>query len=637
MSEAPEPSITRLQLATAALGLGLVLALGLVVAQSELTEWRAVQHRYNALAAAAGKPAIAVRLRQTWKPELDVVDRCTSCHLAMAGAEPLAGERLFAEHSPLPHDPAELGCTICHGGDGRATTARAAHGEVGAGVEPLIAAPHRDVGCGACHTGLLTPSTLLASRGEQLFREYDCQACHGASRPLTDVGLRGLQADWHERHLGRVTDGQAFAPLPDEDVPAVTEYLRGFVGAPRLMAGKRLVAERGCRGCHRIAGVGGEDGPDLSQIGLHVPEQLPPGPRGAALVAWHQAHLLDPAATVKDSRMPKFGLDQAQAELLAAYLVSLRPRALPETWIPRDRLRTGRLAERDFATDGASLFAGFCSACHGVKGEGRETADALGPVPSLTNTDALALADDVFLTRTISEGRPGRRMQAWANHEGALRADEVKALVGYLRSFEPRVVPFKVVMAAPLELVQGQRTFASSCAPCHGESGGGTVLAPPLAAADNVVTSDDNRLYGTLATGIAGTAMGAFRRFDAATLRGAIGAVRALPRLNLSRKEWKASSGDAGRGRTLFGEHCAKCHGKSGEGEKGPSLVNPSFIAAASDGFLTGTIIRGRAATRMPAFGVKGLENAKLTPEEVSDLVAFLRSKPALLAQQRRE
>lgn len=627
MSAELEPPVRGLQLAVAALGLGLLVALGAAVAQEELAEWKVVQRRYNALAKAAGKPPIAVRIRQAWKPSLELVDRCASCHLAMADAEALPGEPLFAEHGPLPHDPRELGCTTCHGGDGRATSAAAAHGERDQGGEPLLAKASRDVGCGACHSGLRTPSAPLAARGAKLFADYACADCHRGKLELRHVGVQALPEDWHDRHLGRVLDGVAFAPLADEDVPAVAEHLKTLVGAPKLMAGKQLAAERGCRGCHRIGGAGGEDGPDLTAIGLRSPENLPAGAgRGEALLARHAEHLLDPPGRTPGSRMPKLGLTQAEADLLAGFIVSLRPRALPEALLPRDRLRVTRLGERDFATDGESIYAAFCSACHGLRGMGRDSQDVLGPVPSVAQADFLALADDPFLVKTISEGRPGRRMPAWATTEGALRPQEVKAVVAHLRSLEPPAPSFEAVKEATADLALGRRTFALRCAPCHGAAGEGTEVGPPLAASDNVVTMDDSRIYGTLATGVAGTAMGAFRMLDAPALRSVISVVQALPRLPLSRKTWKATPGDPGRGAALFAQHCATCHGKSGEGEKGPALGNPALAAVASDGFFTGTIVRGRPGTKMPSFGTGGPEHARLTAAEVADLVALLRS-----------
>ena len=86
-------------------------------------EWRSVQKDYNQLAAASGTAPTPIAIKQIWKPALGVTDRCTTCHLGMGGAAaPIAGHPLFGAHPPIPHDPREFGCTVCHGGQGRATT-----------------------------------------------------------------------------------------------------------------------------------------------------------------------------------------------------------------------------------------------------------------------------------------------------------------------------------------------------------------------------------------------------------------------------------------------------------------------------------------------------------------------------------
>ena len=67
---------------------------------------------------------------------------------------------------------------------------------------------------------------------------------------------------------------------------------------------------------------------------------------------------------------------------------------------------------------------------------------------------------------------------------------------------------------------------------------------------------------------------------------------------------------------------CAGCHGPDGEGRAGmgPSLVSSSFLAAASDDFLTRTIAKGRAGTTMIPWG------AMLSDEQITSVVVYLRS-----------
>ncbi len=67
---------------------------------------------------------------------------------------------------------------------------------------------------------------------------------------------------------------------------------------------------------------------------------------------------------------------------------------------------------------------------------------------------------------------------------------------------------------------------------------------------------------------------------------------------------------------------CASCHGPVGEGRVGigPSLVSSSFLAAASDDFLTRTITKGRTGTTMIAWG------GVLSEEQIASVVVYLRS-----------
>ncbi|MBK7600300.1 MAG: hypothetical protein IPJ07_17990 [Acidobacteria bacterium] len=68
------------------------------------------------------KGAEDVHLRQVTNPGLNIWDRCVSCHVGMApGEQGITGDRVLAAHKAVVHQPAEFGCTVCHGGQGRAT------------------------------------------------------------------------------------------------------------------------------------------------------------------------------------------------------------------------------------------------------------------------------------------------------------------------------------------------------------------------------------------------------------------------------------------------------------------------------------------------------------------------------------
>ena len=111
------------------------------------------------------------------------------------------------------------------------------------------------------------------------------------------------------------------------------------IGAPLLIEGKALSLQLGCRGCHRINGVGGDEGPDLADTGGKIARELDyAGVRGEhTLPGWLKEHFLDPAKVVPTSLMPDLDMTERQAELLSLYMLSLRSWKLPPERTPRDR------------------------------------------------------------------------------------------------------------------------------------------------------------------------------------------------------------------------------------------------------------------------------------------------------------
>lgn len=110
-------------------------------------------------------------------------------------------------------------------------------------------------------------------------------------------------------------------PAPPESRPPVITPAPGLdVGDPRT--GQRLLIEKGCGGCHTLAGVPGASGvagPNLTNIGLRptlAGAAIPNSPQ--TMVAW----LMDPSALKPDARMPNLGLTQQEAQDLTAFLFS---------------------------------------------------------------------------------------------------------------------------------------------------------------------------------------------------------------------------------------------------------------------------------------------------------------------------
>jgi cytochrome c len=596
------------------LSVALLVALAIAPARGHFTEWREVQNRYNDGAAAAGVGATDVHIRQIWIHEIGVVDRCSSCHIAMAGdADPVTGDPLFGAHPPIPHDPAEIGCTPCHGGQGRGTTREDAHGRVRHWADPILPAAHTEAGCGTCHTGISVGSLDLVERGGRLFERHDCLGCHvvegrGGARiapevapDLSGIGMSGVPEDWHERHLDRRRmdpGGHAgsYGIMAADDVAAISAWLSTLVRAPRLMAAKRLFHEYGCLGCHKVNGVGGDEGAELTRSAQRSLAQyvFPPEWRGPRTrTEWHVRHLLDPRAVVVDSTMPDLGLTPSEAESMTLYLMSLNPRVLPVHRAPPDRVRVERLGGREFGTDGSTLVRALCGACHGTTGEGRDAGELDRAYPALTQPDLLAIASDDDLRRVISAGRPGRRMPAWDSEGSGLESHEIGTIVRFLRASEAAAPLLAQVRAATTDPDLGRTLYARECAVCHGTRGEG-LLGPSHSSPAFGRIAGDRFVFETIVGGRPGTAMPRFRDFTAHEVSSLINQVLEFSKAPYPTPLVDEPPGDPAQGREAYAASCARCHGEWGEGAAGPGIGRAGFHRVATPAFVIESYASGR-------------------------------------------
>jgi mono/diheme cytochrome c family protein len=503
--------------------------------ENYLQDWRRVQRKIRSAMPPDQAASFQIQLRQIVAPATKASDRCVSCHVGMApGESGIAGDPLYGAHKNVVHDPADFGCTVCHGGQGRATTISDAHGQVPHWPEPMLPRKYLYAGCGSCHTHLSVPNMEKFNRGRLLVEQNDCFACHridgrgGTLRPggaggeegpdLSNVGLHGFRADWYEDHLDRNRKAEteawksAFGPIESQDRDAIEEYLNSRVGAPGLIEGKALFHSLGCRGCHKVGGVGGDDGPDLTRVGQKDPAVTPyanlMGPH--TLENWLKEHFQNPARVVPGSQMPILGLNQQQIDELTFYLFSLRRGKYPEALWPKDRIRAERFGVREFATDGATIYGTFCAACHGPSGEGMRY-PGMPPFPAIGNPDFLRIASNEFISGTVRRGRPGRRMPAWGEKEGGLHPEEIQAVVGYLRQstgveFQGDSQPARWAKG---DVVYGKQLFAQNCSLCHGDKGEGKE-GPALNNRVFLELATDTYLLETIRAGRRGTNMNGF-------------------------------------------------------------------------------------------------------------------------------
>lgn len=173
----------------------------------------------------------------------------------------------------------------------------------------------------------------------------------------------------------------------------------------------------------------------------------------------------------------------------------------------------------------------------------------------------------------------------------------------------------------------GEELYQRYCALCHGKAGEGYAAdnANALANPQFLASVSDSFLRVAIVRGRVGTPMSAWGKQFGGPLTGPeveklINEIRSWQTEPTVRLPMTRVAGDSTRGKPLYDQHCASCHGPKGEGKLAPSLSNPIFHSTASDHFIRYAIAGGRKGTPMPAF------EASLGAPAVDDLTAYVRS-----------
>ena len=359
--------------AFALVNLALVLLLMWTTFTEYAPEWKKYQREYYRLWAAKvteadlkADPGLKqkvlskpLEVKQIWDPKLGITDRCTTCHLGVENPKMTDVPEPYKFHSwdIKPHAFNQIGCTVCHEGQGTATTKHAAHvmenleGRFGTFDEqemgwsrPMLPLEYVQASCNKCHNVMEAPvpGADRLNAGWQVVQEKGCRTCHfivdsGAKQApeLSIVGTKfynesGYSEAFHDVRFGYLKESLRCpqANLSEEEAKKCKATLQPAAevsnGTP--LSGEELVKKYPCSNCHSFDAPNTILGPSLYDVGKRRDE------------AYIRAKILDPDKIVVEG-FPKgvmkatlsgsgfyndIGKNPALLDNLVHYLVGLK-------------------------------------------------------------------------------------------------------------------------------------------------------------------------------------------------------------------------------------------------------------------------------------------------------------------------
>ena len=492
-----------------------LISLAIAPAKNYFSEWRHYQHGYLKMIRNRSDAVTLQRhfeggIQQIWLPDLGVVDRCTSCHAGLKEASLNdVSVQPFRPHPVIPHKLDQFGCTICHRGQGVATTVAEAHNSTLAWEQPILPAKYIESSCGQCHRGTLLGTPQL-NLGRYLLSRQGCVHCHMVKLPDGKI-MKATDNPPSLSHIADKTtrewiyawlkDPQAYAitatmpnfRLSDDDARDMSAFLianstsvqgdtitLSAKASPDPTAGPSLYGESFCASCHAVqnaAGnvVGGDVGPELTRVGNKVKPE------------WLQAWLRNPRVYDTETAMPHYRFNDAQVATLSGFLLAKTDSEL----LANDHLEAPTPEQ---IAHGKHLVSDYgCASCHEITGIKKPENFA----PELSRIGSKSVTQLVFLPvmqHTLPDyiatkiKQPRSFAQNLKMPQYTFTPAQIDSLTTALLAFNDRsftLPPSLTVPAKPESDYQpagkaGKLMADLACFSCHRINGHGGDMAPDL-------------------------------------------------------------------------------------------------------------------------------------------------------------
>jgi len=306
-------------------------------------------------------------------------------------------------------------------------------------------------------------------QGRQVFQAKGCVKCHAVygegGKIGPDLGERKFYGSylrlagimWNhfpQMYAAMQKAGVSWSEFTDREMSELITYLMyiRYLGEPgNEYRGKKLLQSKSCIKCHKFGGVGGDLGPDISQIKEYMSPLL------LVEALWNHGPQLMEIFEQKKIKRPEF-LDDEVVDLAVAIRSYMSP-----TKVPAEAFALGDAQKGEMVVMNKE-----CKECHSIRGVGGK----IGP-------DFMDLNLDYSLTQIAGQmWNHGPKMWAQMKKKGmavpTFAKGEMADAIAYLYKLKLEEVQGDVVKGREILLTK-------QCLSCHSLQGEGAQVAVGLA------------------------------------------------------------------------------------------------------------------------------------------------------------